>query len=66
MRNYVEQLSELVKVDAGIRANTDKNELKFKVSVDDFIDGIIESVNKWRYEQCAETLFAALKVKDSV
>ena len=56
-RNYARQLSEMV--DAGIRSKTD-NKVKVKVSVDDFIDSIInfKSVDK----QSDETLFA-LKVK---
>ena len=56
-RNYARQLSELV--DAGIRAKTDKKE-KVKVSVDDFIDSIIDF--KSGDKQSAETLFA-MKVK---
>ena len=56
-RNYARQLSEMV--DAGIRAKTDKKE-KVKVSVDDFIDSIINF--KSGDKQSAETLFA-LKVK---
>jgi len=56
-RNYARQLSEMV--DAGIRAKTDKK-VKVKVSVDDFIDSII-NFNKVD-KQCVETLFA-LKVK---
>ena len=56
-RNYARQLSEMV--DAGIRAKTDSKE-KVKVSVDDFIDSIINF--KSGDKQSAETLFA-LKVK---
>ena len=56
-RNYARQLSELV--DAGIRSKTDSKE-KVKVSVDDFIDSIINF--KSGDKQSAETLFA-LKVK---
>ena len=56
-RNYARQLSELV--DAGIRSKTDSKE-KVKVSVDDFIDSIINFKSGDR--QSAETLFA-LKVK---
>ena len=56
-RNYARQLSEMV--DAGIRAKTDTKE-KVKVSVDDFIDSIINF--KSGDKQSAETLFA-LKVK---
>ena len=56
-RNYARQLSEMV--DAGIRAKTDKKE-KVKVSVDDFIDSIINF--KSGDKQSAETLFA-MKVK---
>ena len=56
-RNYARQLSEMV--DAGIRAKTDTNE-KVRVSVDDFIDGIINF--KSADKQSAEILFA-LKVK---
>ena len=56
-RNYARQLSEMV--DAGIRAKTD-NKVKVKVSVDDFIDSIINF--KSGDKQSAETLFA-LKVK---
>ena len=56
-RNYARQLSELV--NAGIQSRTDKNE-KVKVTIDDFIDTIINFDNK--NEQCNEILFA-LKVK---
>ena len=56
-RNYARQLSELV--NAGIQSRTDKNE-KVKVTIDDFIDSIINFDNK--NEQCNEILFA-LKVK---
>ena len=56
-RNYARQLSEMV--DAGIRAKTDTKE-KVRVSVDDFIDSIINF--KSADKQSAETLFA-LKVK---
>ena len=56
-RNYARQLSELV--NAGIQSRTDTNE-KVKVTVDDFIDSIINFDNS--SEQCAEILFA-LKVK---
>jgi len=56
-RNYARQLSEMV--DAGIHAKTD-NKVKVKVSVDDFIDSIINF--KSGDKQSAETLFA-LKVK---
>ena len=56
-RNYARQLSELV--NAGIQSRTDKNE-KVKVTMDDFIDTIINFDNK--NEQCNEILFA-LKVK---
>ena len=56
-RNYARQLSELV--DAGIRSKTDTNE-KVKVTIDDFIDGIIKFNNS--NKQSAEILFA-LKVK---
>ena len=56
-RNYARQLSELV--DAGIRSKTDSKE-KVKVSVDDFIDSIINFKSGDR--QSAEILFA-LKVK---
>ena len=56
-RNYARQLSELV--NAGIQSRTDTNE-KVKVTVDDFIDSIINFDNS--NEQCAEILFA-LKVK---
>tara|TARA_B100000700_G_C14829293_1_gene753725 strand:+ start:91 stop:567 length:477 start_codon:yes stop_codon:yes gene_type:complete len=56
-RNYARQLSEMV--DAGIRAKTDTKE-KVKISVDDFIDSIINFKSGDR--QSAETLFA-LKVK---
>ncbi len=56
-RNYARQLSEMV--DAGIRAKTDTKE-KVKVSVDDFIDSIINF--KSGDKQSAEILFA-LKVK---
>ena len=56
-RNYARQLSELV--NAGIQSRTDKNE-KVKVTIDDFIDTIINFDNK--NEQCNEIMFA-LKVK---
>ena len=56
-RNYARQLSEMV--DAGIRSKTD-NKVKVKVSVDDFIDSIINF--KSGDKQSDETLFA-LKVK---
>ena len=56
-RNYARQLSELV--NAGIQSRTDKNE-KVKVTIDDFIDSIINFDNK--NEQCNVILFA-LKVK---
>ena len=56
-RNYARQLSELV--NAGIQSRTDKNE-KVKVTIDEFIDTIINFDNK--NEQCNEILFA-LKVK---
>ena len=56
-RNYARQLSELV--NAGIQSRTDKNE-KVKVTIDDFIDTIINFDNK--NEQCNEILFA-LNVK---
>ena len=56
-RNYARQLSELV--NAGIQSRTDKNE-KVKVTIDDFIDTIINFDNK--NEQCNEILFS-LKVK---
>ena len=46
-RNYARQLSELV--NAGIQSRTDKNE-KVKVTIDDFIDTIINFDNK--NEQC--------------
>tara|TARA_Y100000592_G_C5402472_1_gene283840 strand:- start:569 stop:1045 length:477 start_codon:yes stop_codon:yes gene_type:complete len=56
-RSYARQLSEMV--DAGIRAKTDSKE-KVKVSIDNFIDSIINFKSGDR--QSAETLFA-LKVK---
>ena len=56
-RNYARQLSEMV--DAGIRAKTD-NKIKVKVSVDDFIDSLINF--KSADKQSAEILFA-MKVK---
>tara|TARA_B100000927_G_scaffold179270_1_gene144383 strand:+ start:51 stop:527 length:477 start_codon:yes stop_codon:yes gene_type:complete len=56
-RNYARQISELV--DAGIKSKTDTKD-KVRVSIDDFIDGIINFNNSDK--QSAEILFA-LKVK---
>ena len=59
-RNYARQLSELV--DAGIRSKTDTNE-KVKVTIDDFIDGIIKfnNSNKQSADEVWSFVFMSLR-----